>query len=144
MFRSEPQPFCVWGATPLMFWCRWRLSLSLFVTSLAPGLRTSRECERKNILQGLAALACDHGLLGQSPRANGLQTIDTSFSQFCQLEVRGQEAAWAEVLRVTLFRVSDCRPLPVSSPGGAWGTQAPQDSGGHSSHSWGPCSHHLP
>lgn len=41
---------------PLMFWSIERLSLSLFVTSLAPDSRTSRECARgKNILQGLAA-----------------------------------------------------------------------------------------
>lgn len=109
-----------------MFWSIECLSLSLFVTSLAPDSRTSRECERKNILQGLAApwLVVSLGCGDKGTRANGLQTVDTSFSQFCQLEVRGQGSSLGEFCREPS---SGCQTADLSlypHLEGAWGTQA--------------------
>lgn len=106
-----------------MFWSIECLSSSLLVTSLAPDSKTGRECERKNILQGLAApwLVVGLGCWDKAPRANGLQTIDTSFSQFCQLEVRGQGSSLGEFCREPSsgYQTTDLSLYPHLE--GAWG-----------------------
>ena len=86
------------GQAPFVFCSTEYLSLSLFVTDLAPGSKTGRKCERKNILQGLAAprLVVSLGCCDKAPRADGLQTADASFSQFYRLEVRGQGSGSGE------------------------------------------------
>lgn len=114
------------------------LSLSLFVTNLAPDSRTCRKRERKNILQGLAApwLVVSLGCCDKAPRANGLQTTDASFSQFCQLEVRGQGSSLGEFCREPS---SGCQAANLSLYPHLEGAQgdpsSPRTPGGHCSHS---------
>lgn len=72
----------------------WSMGVSLCLSSSLAWHRTPGQVENARgriFYRVLQPLACGQlGLRGQKHRANGLQTVDTSFSQFCQLEVRGQ------------------------------------------------------